>query len=272
MKEKVECKLIQDLLPNYIEKLTNEETNKYIEEHLKECVECKTMLENMQSNIQVKNPKREEREVKYIKKFNKKFKLLRNILLIIVVLFIIIVGRKTFILTSLENKSQEYQNSQNYYLKLESYVEGKMTITEAFYKQEILLVKITTYSKDLGEINQILYKSGEEKFSLIDNGETKVFQELGDISVRPVAFTSEFFFENLYTAITTSIDKIELNGRECYMIRDGNTEKFIDVNTGLAIKMIDNKNNRTIDYKYESGVVKDNDVKRPDTTGYKIIE
>ena len=272
MKEKRDCKIVQDLLPNYIEKLTSEETNSYIDEHLKECTECKNVLENMQKELKVNNPKREEREVKYIKKFNKKFKVLRNILVIILVLFIIIVGRKTFILTSLENKAQERQNSQNYYLKLESYSEGKMTITEAYYKEEKSLVQITTFSKALGEVNLILYKSGEEKFSLIDNGETKVFQKMGDISVRPVAFTSNSFFENLYTAITTSVDKIELDGKECYMIRDGNTEKFIDVNTGLAIKMIDNQNNRTVDYKYEYGVVKDTDVERPDTTEYTIIE
>ena len=32
MKEKKDCKIVQDLLPNYIEKLTNEETNNFIEE------------------------------------------------------------------------------------------------------------------------------------------------------------------------------------------------------------------------------------------------
>ena len=41
MKEKKDCKIVQDLLPNYIEKLTNEETNKYVEDHLKECEKCK---------------------------------------------------------------------------------------------------------------------------------------------------------------------------------------------------------------------------------------
>ena len=40
MKEKRDCKIVQDLLPNHVEKLTNEETNQYIEEHLKECKEC----------------------------------------------------------------------------------------------------------------------------------------------------------------------------------------------------------------------------------------
>ena len=44
MTEKRNCKIVQDLLPNYIEKLTNDETNKYIEEHLKECSECQKFL------------------------------------------------------------------------------------------------------------------------------------------------------------------------------------------------------------------------------------
>jgi len=48
MEEKRNCKIVQDLLPNYIEKLTNEETNHFIEEHLKECTECQQIFENMQ--------------------------------------------------------------------------------------------------------------------------------------------------------------------------------------------------------------------------------
>ena len=51
MKEKRDCKIVQDLLPNYIENLTNEETNRFIEEHLKECPECQKVLENMQKEI-----------------------------------------------------------------------------------------------------------------------------------------------------------------------------------------------------------------------------
>ena len=47
MKEKKDCKIVQDLLPNYIENLTNEETNKFIDEHLKECNECQKIFENM---------------------------------------------------------------------------------------------------------------------------------------------------------------------------------------------------------------------------------
>ena len=47
MKNERDCKIIQDLLPNYIENLTNEETNIFIEEHLNTCSNCKIIFENM---------------------------------------------------------------------------------------------------------------------------------------------------------------------------------------------------------------------------------
>ena len=51
MKENKECKIVQDLLPNYIEKLTNEETNKFIEEHLKNCEDCKKNYDDMKESL-----------------------------------------------------------------------------------------------------------------------------------------------------------------------------------------------------------------------------
>ena len=75
MKEKKDCKIVQDLLPNYIEDLTNEETNYFIDEHINECPECQKILENMQKEIKLNTKKRDDREVKYIKKYSKRIKL-----------------------------------------------------------------------------------------------------------------------------------------------------------------------------------------------------
>ena len=86
MKEKRDCKIVQDLLPNYIEKLTDEETNLYIEEHLKGCDECKKMFENMQKDLKVDNPERDSREVKYFKKYSNKLKILKAMIVIILVI------------------------------------------------------------------------------------------------------------------------------------------------------------------------------------------
>ena len=107
MKEKKDCKIVQDLLPNYIENLTNEETNKFIDEHLKECNECQKIFENMKKDFKVNTTKRDEREVKYIKKYSKKMKLLKTILLFIVVIYVVVITRRTIIMTSLSGKVNE---------------------------------------------------------------------------------------------------------------------------------------------------------------------
>lgn len=90
MKEKRDCKIIQDLLPNYIEKLTNEETNNYIEEHLKECDECKKMLKNMQKGLNINDSKRDNREVKYIKKYSEKLRISKLIIIIILAIALVV--------------------------------------------------------------------------------------------------------------------------------------------------------------------------------------
>lgn len=86
MKEKRDCKIVQDLLPNYIDGLTDEETNLFIEEHLKECSKCKQIFENMKQDLTADKPTRESREVKYIKKYNKKLKVLKFTVFILLII------------------------------------------------------------------------------------------------------------------------------------------------------------------------------------------
>ena len=44
MKNEKECNIIRDLLPNYIEKLTNNDTNEFIEKHIENCKKCNDLL------------------------------------------------------------------------------------------------------------------------------------------------------------------------------------------------------------------------------------
>ena len=105
MKEKKNCKIVQDLLPNYIEKLTNDETNIFIEEHLKECEECRNILENMKIELKVDVQNRVNREVKYIKKYNSRIRLLEMIILIALLLFVTLAVRKIAIISGLSDKA-----------------------------------------------------------------------------------------------------------------------------------------------------------------------
>ena len=51
MENKENCKIIKDLLPSYIDELTSEETQKYIENHLNDCNYFKETIENMKKNL-----------------------------------------------------------------------------------------------------------------------------------------------------------------------------------------------------------------------------
>ena len=53
MKQNRDCKIVQDLLPTYIESLTNEVTNEFIEEHIARCPECAQVLKDMNGDLQL---------------------------------------------------------------------------------------------------------------------------------------------------------------------------------------------------------------------------
>ena len=46
---KIPCEVIQDLMPSYVDGLTNPVTDKIIEEHVEECEKCRQTLETMRS-------------------------------------------------------------------------------------------------------------------------------------------------------------------------------------------------------------------------------
>ena len=80
MENKENCKIVKDLLPSYIDGLTSEDTQKYIETHLEECNECKESLENMKKDFEKEKKDIANKSIKYAKKINKKIK---SLLLII---------------------------------------------------------------------------------------------------------------------------------------------------------------------------------------------
>lgn len=85
MKETRNCKIIQDLLPAYIDNLTTAETNTFIEEHLQSCSECQKIFNMMKrevsEDIAVQN---KGDEVNYIKKYNKKYNKVKYALAILI--------------------------------------------------------------------------------------------------------------------------------------------------------------------------------------------
>ena len=70
MKNDLTCAVVRDLLPSYIDKLTSEETNKAVEQHLEGCEDCRKVLSAMQGEggPAAEENKAEPKEIDYLKK------------------------------------------------------------------------------------------------------------------------------------------------------------------------------------------------------------
>ena len=284
MNENKDCKIVQDLLPNYIEKLTNEETNKYIEEHLNECKECKDVLLEMQKELKISDQKRDRREVKYIKKFSNKMKILKIILLIILIIFGIHIGRNMIIISGLNNKANNYVSSSNYHKKTTNFNGDNLMIIDTYYKDG----KTVTFLRRVTEkeINKIsVYQSGDITNTYFETGDDKKAQ----LNQKDAFLVSNIFnylesnniFEILIRSVTTNIKTVNCNGKDCYLMTDyfssdlltsRNDSAYIDKETGLIIRMTmsgDSKDTVT-DYTYEFDTVADDIFVEPDINEYKI--
>lgn len=93
MNTKVNCAVVRDLLPNYIEKLTSAETNEIMEEHFSNCTACSKERDEMLCEVDTDKIPKELNLKKYLNK-TKQMYLLKGILLscgIIAILVCVIV-------------------------------------------------------------------------------------------------------------------------------------------------------------------------------------
>lgn len=280
MKEKRECKVVQDLLPNYVEKLTNEETNKYIEEHIETCEECKKVLENMKKEIKMPDEEKQKKEVKFLKKYNRKIKILSGIILAIIIIYGIIVIRNTFILANLVNKTSNIWNSNNMHTTIYAHSGKRLSIVDTYYKDGKSLTKMTTY--DRNEIIKMIGYNDENKNEMyVEQAGNKV----AFVNSNPVKviITPHMYFSNrfelIFRAATSIISSSKCNGEDCYFIDTWGLKEYYSKKTGLTVREMnvistteDGTFNGVTDYKYEFGKVTEEDFVLPDISEYQIIE
>lgn len=60
MNKQLECEIIRDLLPGYVEGLTSEASNREVEKHLKNCAECMEYYRQMNSDINIESEENTE--------------------------------------------------------------------------------------------------------------------------------------------------------------------------------------------------------------------
>ena len=231
MKNERNCKIIQDLLPNYIENLTNKDTNIFIEEHLNTCNNCKNILENMKNDLKINNLHRDNREIKYMKKYNNKMKILQIIILTVILLFITLTLRKIIIISDLSNKAEKTKMATNYHEISYSYDLGNYSKEETFRldnKKKIIITQLTkdgnistttmfankvsneNDSDNMYSVN--IYVNSPEGKKAILNKSMEIYDNLQN------PFYTENWWQLLKYSVLASIKTTNFNGNQCYYL------------------------------------------------------
>lgn len=91
-KKNKECDIITDLLPIYLEHDTQEETNRFIEEHLVTCEECRKNYEWMKGSFvdftgqkKEQDDKKKKKNIKVFKKVKLKILLYGYVLMLVLI-------------------------------------------------------------------------------------------------------------------------------------------------------------------------------------------
>ena len=76
--KQISCGVIRDLLPSYVEQLTDSETKELVEQHLADCEECRKVVENMKNNEKMSPviQGEEKAELDFLKKNKKRTRLI----------------------------------------------------------------------------------------------------------------------------------------------------------------------------------------------------
>ena len=270
MKDKRECKIIQDLLPNYLEDLLSTETKEYAEKHLQECDECSEILNNMNDTIKEYNDNIKQKEVNYLKKFKNKMNVLKTILIIVLVVILLIFGRRIIIVTNLANKAEDIQRNgvNNYYARVEGYYNGEYRKSECFYKNGNYVIKMIEYAEEEKSLKTSFYKNESDQFMLIESEEGKIINKntfLPELTPLP----RYDGINPLLMALVYGVETVKLGNTECYVLKNKGIEQYIDKNTGLLVKEINRSKNTVTDYQYEFGIVEDSDISIPDLSEYE---
>ena len=291
MKEKKDCKIVQDLLPNYIDKLTSKETNAYIEEHINGCKECQKILDDMQKDIQLQEEKLEKKKVKYIKKYNHKLRILKttllSIILIFAVLFVAFPGRKMVIIKSLEDKFQVYeQQSDNVYIKALMYNDSNLQFTyENYYKDDDLKKYVMTNPEADIKVTQYFYQNEIKQFIEEPEGKRLIIEPReNNIGVPPLMnyFYNDSFIGTFFMSMDYKITTGDVNGKECYVFSrtyakpETKIDIYIEKDTGLVLQSaqigLTEEDIALTQYEYSFGTVTDEDMQEPDATEYMLTE
>ena len=209
---------------------------------------------------------------------NKKMKLWKKILLIVLAIFIlfsIYVIRNFIIISNIVNTSKEYATKTNYIANVYSIQDNSVNIVKSYNKDGKYLSLIQTKVNDIDDTRKLtVYKTDSEGLAIIQKGDKKIAilndNVIGGVQV--VTFGSIADMNILQKVLFSTITRIsteECNNKECYYmeITDG-FKVWLDKENGTVVREINS--GFVTERSYEFNVVKDEDIVKPDISDCEI--
>ncbi len=275
------CKIVQDLLPTYIENMVSSESNEFIKEHLENCVGCKKIYENMIDDIEKENLENTE-VVKQIKKYKNRINIIKAIIILVMAIILLSVVSnicyRFYIVNKAYKRNTNYKTNGNF--KIEEYEESIETY-ENHYTTYCLNGKMKkTYGDSIIE-----YCDGEKHYYFNNENMTYYMENVKhennsiDIDISVVNGTNNIL--NDY-----KIDKLEIlkfvllneniirnegfRNQDYYIIKDEDGNRvYVDKDT-FFVQRIEGKNRK--DYRMQTSCVSWREIKEPDFSKYTLVE
>lgn len=214
-------------------------------------------------------------------KIKKVLKIIGIIISILIILMLIHTIRNYIIITDLQSKISNYQNSKNYHIKSVANSEDGTTNTKMDYyrknnKQAIFIERNTN-----GEtIKLSMYDNGERVDTFIETQDSKN-AKLNSDDLMTVNIYNYLETDNKWQTflgcITARIKSTNLNGKECYIVKgflsstsltSEGAEIYIDKETGLFLKTTEVEIITERDYEFDK--VEDSIFTEPDISQYTL--
>lgn len=293
MKNK-DCELVRDLLPSYIDNLTSDETNEFIELHIKNCPECKACLDELQKTASTDEKEKSTKFVKFAKKNQRKMRILKSIVFLVLAVILVNYVRNVVIYLNIIKKNKESLSCTNYHYQSYRYHKNRLLVDDYYVKD----------NKYMAIRNGVDMEDNERHFNYkyIDYYDGTTYYQYNIDSVSGIKFYTSregtmedtfFPFENDYEFLTLNpflasigdrITNTKCNNKDCYKLdfKLNNTYSraiFIDKNTGLLVRDLIHSLSTDIpgatdgvyDYYINLNVVTDDDLKVPNVEEYKPI-
>ena len=286
------CKLVQDLLPSYIDGVTSEDTKNFVEEHLKECKDCKKYFEEMNSEFD-KNVVKDAETVKEIKKYKRKIFRLKFVVTAVVLAIVgVVVGNLGFKYYIVKNAIKANANNNRISnIRIEEYeesIEKNKDYTITYLSNNIMKKVHGDECIEFWDGNEHYYIDNENKTYYIvnENIVNEETLELNykinlDINVIPemkeiIDEDGNDFFNIMKFILTTEdlvIGKEGFRDTEYYIIKDAleHRRMYFDMDDFFIQKSQLNQE-RCTEYRMLKDSARWHDVKKPDLSGYKKVE